>query len=122
MINPFYLSITERETAILKIGGLKADEAQAAVSKLNEVSESDKSHHYIQGVRDMADELKQLCKDFSDLQNRPYMKDVYSAVDGLRDQMIGSVPAKPVPPQAPPKTPEEIAIDRELAIKAFKDL
>jgi len=27
--------------------------------------------------------VKQLCKDFSDLQNRPYMGDVYSALDGL---------------------------------------
>lgn len=27
--------------------------------------------------------VKQLCKDFSDLQNRPYMGDVYSALDAL---------------------------------------
>ena len=120
MNDPFYLLLMERGNFIGKIGGLEADEAQAAVSKLNEVSESDKSHHYIQGVRDMAEELKQLCKDFSDRKNRPYMHDVYSAVDGLRDQMIGVVPAKPTPPQASPKTPEEIAIDRDLSNLEFK--
>lgn len=37
-------------------------------------------------LRAFADEVKQLCSDFSDLQNRPYMGDVTSAIDGLYEQ------------------------------------
>lgn len=40
------------------------------------------------GLRQFADELKQLCKDFSDRQDRPYMGDVTAAVDGLYEQFM----------------------------------
>lgn len=33
--------------------------------------------------RQFVDAVKQLCKDFSDRQGRPYMGDVYAALDGL---------------------------------------
>lgn len=41
-------------------------------------------------ILDFADEVKQLCKDFSDLQNRPYMGDVTAAIDGLYEQFMQS--------------------------------
>lgn len=40
------------------------------------------------GVAEMAAELKRLCKDFSDRQNRPYMADVHAAIDGLTEQLL----------------------------------
>ena len=36
--------------------------------------------------------VKQLCKDFSDLQNRPYMGDVYAQIDALYQYMAESRP------------------------------
>lgn len=39
------------------------------------------------GASIMADEVKQLCKDFSDLRDRPYMGDVHAQVDALLDQV-----------------------------------
>lgn len=33
--------------------------------------------------RRFVDAVKQLCRDFSCLQNRPYMGDVFAALDGL---------------------------------------
>lgn len=44
----------------------------------------------VPSIRDFADEVKQLCKDFSDLQNRPYMGDVTAAIDGLYEQFMQS--------------------------------
>lgn len=41
-------------------------------------------------VKDFAAEVKQLCKDFSDLRDRPYMGDVISAIDGLVERFLGS--------------------------------
>ena len=37
-------------------------------------------------MRDFVDEVKQLCKDFSDLRDRPYMGDVVDALDSLYEQ------------------------------------
>ncbi len=39
-------------------------------------------------LREFADEVKQLCKDFSDRHNRPYMGDVTAAIDGLLAQFV----------------------------------
>ena len=41
-------------------------------------------------LREFADEVKQLCKDFSDRHNRPYMGDVTAAIDGLLAQFVAS--------------------------------
>lgn len=41
-------------------------------------------------LKAFAAELKQLCKDFSDLQNRPYMGDVTSAIDGLLENFLAA--------------------------------
>lgn len=41
-------------------------------------------------IRDFADCVKQLCKDFSDLRDRPYMGDVTAAIDGLYDELMNS--------------------------------
>jgi len=41
-----------------------------------------------QPVRDFAAEVKQLCKDFSDLSDRPYMGDVTSAIDSLLEHFL----------------------------------
>lgn len=54
-------------------------------------------------LRDFAAELKQLCKDFSDLRDRPYMGDVTSAIDSLLENFI-----------AAEATPEEEAEDAKL--------
>jgi len=37
-------------------------------------------------MREFVDEVKQLCKDFSDQRDRPYMGDVHAALDGLYEQ------------------------------------
>lgn len=49
--------------------------------------------------RQFVDAVKQLCKDFSDLQNRPYMGDVYAALDGLLEHEQIPVAATPHPEQ-----------------------
>lgn len=62
---------------------------------LNAIAELEKfrpdSANYRQGFNDgaaeMAGELKQLCKDFSDLRDRPYMGDVHAQVDALLEQV-----------------------------------
>lgn len=41
-----------------------------------------------------ADEVKQLCKDFSDLQDRPYMGDVTSSIDSLLHRLLESAQQK----------------------------
>ena len=41
-------------------------------------------------IRDFADCVKQLCKDFSDLRDRPYMGDVTAAIDGLYNEFMSS--------------------------------
>jgi hypothetical protein len=87
---PFYKLTVGMETAVHKVGGMSKSEARALVSMLNSDEDGQENHHYIQGVQDMADELKSLCKDFSDRQNRPYMGDVHSAVDSLRDRICES--------------------------------
>lgn len=51
-------------------------------------------------LREFTDELKQLCKDFSDLQDRPYMGDVTSAIDGLYEQ-FASTTTSSTPPASP---------------------
>lgn len=43
-----------------------------------------------QTLRDFAAELKALCRDFSDLRDRPYMGDVHSAVEGMLEQFIAT--------------------------------
>jgi len=55
------------------------------------------------GVMEMADELKQLCKDFSDLRDRPYMGDVVAQVDALAEIVTASIGtrATPVAPAVP---------------------
>lgn len=40
------------------------------------------------GIEEIRYELKQLCKDFSDLQNRPYMGDVHTQVDAICDRAL----------------------------------
>lgn len=45
-------------------------------------------------LRAFADEVKKLCKDFSDRQDRPYMGDVTAAIDGLYEQFTAD-PASP---------------------------
>lgn len=45
---------------------------------------------YAAGANDARHELKQLCKDFSDLRDRPYMGDVYAAIDGVIDMMLSA--------------------------------
>lgn len=37
-------------------------------------------------VDEFAEAVKQLCKDFSDRHDRPYMGDVHAAIDSLRAQ------------------------------------
>lgn len=37
-------------------------------------------------MREFVAEVKQLCKDFSDQRDRPYMGDVHAALDGLYEQ------------------------------------
>lgn len=62
---------------------------------LNAIAELEKFRpdwaNYRQGFNDgaaeMADELKQLCKGFSDLRDRPYMGDVHAQVDALLGQV-----------------------------------
>lgn len=39
-------------------------------------------------LKDFSDELKQLCKDFSDLRDRPYMGDVHSMFDSLLERFL----------------------------------
>ena len=39
-------------------------------------------------MKDFTDEVKQLCKDFSDLRDRPYMGDVYSMFDSLLERFM----------------------------------
>ncbi len=108
MINPFYiLTLPDGNMAVMKLGGLSPSEALAAVSKLNSSDAFQENHHYVRGVRDMADELKSICKDYSDRQNRPYMGDVYSTVDSLRDRMIDSAPGIPLPTPAELQSEEE---------------
>ena len=48
---------------------------------------------YKKGVDDVVEELKQICKDFSDLRNRPYMGDVYSSIDSIRDRVLEGGPS-----------------------------
>ena len=40
------------------------------------------------GIEEIRYELKQLCKDFSDLQNRPYMGDVHAQVDAICERAL----------------------------------
>lgn len=49
---------------------------------------------YVRGVQAMATEAKQLCRDFSDLRDRPYMGDVTVAIDALAEQVAAAQPAK----------------------------
>lgn len=44
------------------------------------------------GAEEMRDGLLQLCKDFSDRQNRPYMGDVLAQVDSLFDLIVMEIP------------------------------
>jgi hypothetical protein len=39
-------------------------------------------------MKDFTDELKQLCKDFSDLRDRPYMGDVHNMFDSLLERFM----------------------------------
>lgn len=39
-------------------------------------------------MKAFTDELKQLCKDFSDLRDRPYMGDVHSMFDSLLERFM----------------------------------
>lgn len=48
---------------------------------------------YVRGVKAMATEAKQLCRDFSDLRDRPYMGDVTAAIDALAEQVAAAQPA-----------------------------
>ncbi len=56
--------------------------------------------------RQFVDAVKQLCKDFSDRQGRPYMGDVYAALDGLLEHE--QIPVA-TPQDEQPETPAWIA-------------
>lgn len=47
---------------------------------------------YKAGAEEMRDGLLQLCKDFSDRQNRPYMGDVLAQVNSLCDLVLSEIP------------------------------
>lgn len=73
-------------------------------------------------VEEFTEEVKQLCKDFSDRQNRPYMGDVVSALDALRDrtlQFVAEVQAESVPVHTPTSS-DEVATLRS-ALKEMTD-
>lgn len=52
-----------------------------------------RSKGYEDGVNEMAYELKQLCKDFSDLRDRPYMGDVLAQIDAVSARCLEEIPS-----------------------------
>lgn len=58
------------------------------MTKMQSDRASQKAGAYVDGVNAARDELKQLCKDFSDMQNRPYMGDVHAQIDAICDRLV----------------------------------
>ena len=65
-----------------------------------------------QALRDFTAEVKQLCKDFSDLRDRPYMSDVTNTLDSLLEQCLKTQE----PPAEQPDQPVAWTTQREREI------
>lgn len=69
-------------------------------------------------IQDFTEEVKQLCRDFSDRNDRPYMLDVSASLEALQERTLQHLEAqsqaKPgTPPPAPPR-PEITKLDRSM--------
>lgn len=66
--------------------------AEAAQQVEQQADWKDFNDGYKAGAEEMRDGLLQLCKDFSDRQNRPYMGDVLAQVNSLCDLVLSEIP------------------------------